>query len=95
MGKGQPQATDHQKLRGDLQKLHAELQASKSVDQGEQRMLQILESDIQELLSRDDLKPDQDSRERLTEAMARLEASHPRATLLIRQVVDSLAYLGV
>jgi DNA repair exonuclease SbcCD ATPase subunit len=88
---------DHQKLRSDLQKLHSELRAINSVDEEEQRMLRLLESDIEELLTRndDDLKPDQDSRQRLSETLAQVEASHPRVTLLMRQMVDSLAYLGV
>lgn len=88
---------DHQKLRSDLQKLHVELRAINSVDEEGQRMLRLLESDIEELLARDDdnLKPDQDSRQRLSEALARVEASHPQVTLLMRQMVDSLAYLGV
>ena len=86
---------DHQKLRSDLHKLHDELRAINSLDEEEQRILRLLESDIAELLARDDLRPDHDSRQRLSEAMAQVEASHPRVTLLMRQVVDSLAYLGI
>jgi predicted nucleic acid-binding Zn-ribbon protein len=97
MGQGQPQAIDHQKLRSDLRKLHGELRAIKSLDEDEQRMLRLLDSDIEELLARDDgnLQPDPDSRQRLSEALAQVEASHPRVTLLMRQIVDSLAYLGI
>ena len=88
---------DHQKLRNDLQKLHVELRAINSVDEEEEKMLRLLESDIEELLARDDdnLKTDQGSRQRFSEALAQVEASHPRVALLMRQVVDSLAYLGV
>jgi hypothetical protein len=88
---------DHEQLRSDLKKLHTELQATTSLDESEQKMLRLLESDIAELLARegDDLKPDDDSRQRLSEALAQVEASHPRITLLARQMVDSLAYLGV
>ncbi len=88
---------DHQKLRSDLRKLHGELRRIKSLDDEEQRMLRLLEADIEELLTRegDNLKPDPDARQRISEALARVEASHPRVTLLMRQMVDSLAYLGI
>jgi len=33
--------------------------------------------------------------ERLNNAVAELEASHPQITLLMRQTTDSLAYLGI
>ena len=88
---------DHERLRSDLQKLHTELRATTSLDASEQKMLRLLESDIAALLARegDNLQPDDDSRERLRQALAQVEASHPRVTLLLRQMVDSLAYLGV
>jgi chromosome segregation ATPase len=88
---------DHQKLRADLQKLHVELRAINSVDEEEHKMLRLLESDIEQLLARDEdnLKTAQDSRQRLSEALAQVEASHPRVALLMRQMVDSLSYLGV
>ena len=88
---------DHEKLRSDLGKLHGELRAIKSLDEDEQKLLRQLESDIEGLLSRsdDNLQPDHDSQQRLSEALAQVEASHPRVTLLMRQMVDSLAYLGV
>lgn len=97
MGEGQLETMDHQKLRSDLQKLHVELRAINSVDEEQQRILRLLESDIAELLARDDdnLKPDQDSRQRLSEALVRVEASHPQVTLVLRQMVDSLSYLGI
>lgn len=88
---------NHQQLRSDLRKLHNELRAINSVDEEEQRMLRLLDSDIEELLARndDDLKADPDARQRLSEALAQVEASHPRVTLVMRQMVDSLAYLGI
>lgn len=97
MSRAQLKTMDHQKLRSDLQKLHDHLQAIESLDEEEQRMLRLLDSDIGELLARDDddLRPDLDSRQRLSEALARVEAFHPRVTLLMRQMVDSLAYLGI
>lgn len=97
MDRDQPQSIDHQKLRSDLRKLHVELQAIKSLDEGEQQMLRLLDADIDELLARDDdsLRPDPDSRQRLSEALAQVEAAHPRVTLLMKQIVDSLAYLGI
>ena len=89
--------TDHQQLRSDLEKLHRELRAINSVDEEEQRMLRVLDSDIEALLARSDdgLKPDPDSRQRLSEALAQVEAAHPRVTLVMREMVDSLAYLGI
>lgn len=88
---------EHQQLRSDLRKLHNELRSIESLDKEEHEMLRLLESDIEELLARDDdnLKAARDSRQRLSEALAQVEASHPRVALLMRQVVDSLAYLGV
>jgi hypothetical protein len=88
---------DHQKLRSDLRKLHGELRRIKSVDDGEQMMLRLLDSDIAELLAREgaNLKPEPDARQRISDALARVEASHPRVTLLATQMVDSLAYLGI
>lgn len=94
---GQIETIDHQKLRSDLQKLHGELRGIKSLDEDEQRMLRLLDADIEELLTRegDNLKPDPDARQRVSEALARVDAAHPRVTLLVRQMVDSLAYLGI
>lgn len=97
MSQQKPKTIDHQKLRNDLQKLHGELQAIKSLDEDERQMLRRLDSDIGELLASDDtaLRPDLDSRQRISESLALVEASHPRVTLLIAQMVDSLAYLGI
>ena len=88
---------DHERLRNNLQKLHGELRVIKSLEPAEEALLRQLEADIETLLARgdDEFKPDQDSRERLSEGLAHVEAAHPRITLLMRQMVDSLAYLGV
>jgi hypothetical protein len=94
-GKGTHDNMDHDKLRSDLEKLHGELRAITSLDENEQKLLRQLESDIEGLLSTDDLQPNHDAQRRLSEALAHVEASHPRVTLLMRQMVDSLAYLGV
>ena len=88
---------DHERLRSSLQKLLGELRAIKSLDAIELELLRQLDADIEGLLQRDgeDLQPDHDSRQRLSESLAQVEASHPRVALLTRQMIDSLAYLGV
>jgi hypothetical protein len=89
---------DKQALREQLAELHAELQQVESLDVNEREMLQNLAKDVQELLRReDDRTPQHYSSlgERLREAVAQVEASHPRATMLMRQVIDQLAYMGI
>lgn len=88
---------DKQKLREQLELLHAELAQVKSLDSAEAEMLRHLASDIRELLEREE---DQTQHyngldDRLKDAVARLEASHPRATEAMRQVIDQLAFLGI
>jgi len=97
MSTPQPEGIDHQQLRSELKKLHAELRAIRTFDEEEQKLLQLLDADIKELLGRkdDSLQFNPDSRQRIYETLAQVEASHPRVPLLIRQIVDSLAYLGI
>ena len=88
---------DKQTLRGQLQELHAELQQVESLDVNEREMLQNLARDVQEALRREDDRTQHYSSlgDRLREAVAQVEASHPRATMLMRQVIDELAYMGI
>lgn len=86
-----------EKLRADLEALHAELKQADSLDDEQRRLLQTLADDIQTLLSRQTIQDEPYSglARNLRDAVAQLEASHPSVTLLMRQVIDSLAYLGI
>ncbi|MGI9166089.1 MAG: DUF4404 family protein [Pyrinomonadaceae bacterium] len=88
---------DKQQLREQLEQLHAELAQVKTLDITEAEMLQHLADDIQEVLDREENQARHYSGlgERLKEAVARLEASHPQATERMRQAIDQLAYLGI
>jgi predicted nucleic acid-binding Zn-ribbon protein len=88
---------DRQQLREQLQKLHAELQGVESLNDDERKQLQNLTRDVQEVLARDDEHPEPYSGlgERLRETMAQLEASHPKITLLMRQIIDQLSFMGI
>jgi chromosome segregation ATPase len=91
-------AMDKQQLHKRLEELHAELQQVDTVDAGERETLQRLSSDIQELLAqKDDASSHQykSLSERLREGIEKLEASHPQATMLMGQVVDALAKIGI
>jgi response regulator RpfG family c-di-GMP phosphodiesterase len=95
---GKLSSMDKQQLREQLGNLHAELQQVESVDEDERAMLQKLATDVGEILERGDDHPHQHYGrlgERLREAVAQVEASHPRATMLMRQVIDELAYMGI
>jgi tetrahydromethanopterin S-methyltransferase subunit G len=83
-------------LHEKLQQLHAELDQVECSD-NQREILQKVASDIQILLARQDEGAEhyRDLGERLKEAVAQLEASHPEATSRIRQMIDQLAYLGI
>lgn len=81
-----------------LQQLHHELQQIESVDETERQLLRQLMADIRKLTrseNSDQLRAPEGLVEELTEGMERFEASHPQATLLMGQVIDALAKMGI
>jgi len=88
---------DKQQLHEKLQQLHAELDQLESSSGNQREILQRVASEIQDLLARqgEGTERYRDLGERLKEAVAQLEASHPEATLRIRQMIDQLAYMGI
>lgn len=88
---------DNEELRLQLEHLHSQLEQTESIDEKQREILRTLESDIQELLSREQNQPHhyQSLGQRLNDSVAQFEASHPQITLLMRRAIDSLSYLGV
>ena len=88
---------DKEALHRELKQLHAELQRVDTADTNDREMLEKLATDIWRILGREELDPDhyRSLRERLREAVAQFEASHPRATMLMRELIDQLAYMGI
>ena len=88
---------DKQELREQLEELHAELQGVESLNDDERKLLQNLASDVREALNREDEHAEHYNslRERLKETVAEIEASHPRITLLMRQIIDQLSFMGI
>jgi Domain of unknown function (DUF4404) len=88
---------NNEQLRAQLADLHAELQQAGALEPQQRETIETLASDIEQLLKRDEIKPDhyRSLRERFNEDVAELEASHPQITLLMRRVIESLAYLGI
>ncbi len=88
---------NNEQLRAQLEHLHAELQQARALDPQQREMLQRCANDIEQLLKQEEIKPHhyRSLGERFSEDVAELEASHPQITLLMRRVIDSLAYLGI
>jgi len=88
---------NNEQLRAQLEQLHGELRQADAIDPQQRDILQARANEIEQLLKREEIKPHHYTRlgERLSEDIAELEASHPQITLLMRRVIDSLAYLGI
>ena len=89
---------DKQQFDVALQQLHHELQQIESVDETERQLLRQLMSDIRKLTrseNSDQLRAPEGLVEELTEGIERFEASHPQATMLMGQVIDALAKMGI
>lgn len=87
----------NEELRTQLEKLQDQLHQADPLDLQQRELLQTLADEIQVLLKRDENQRHHYASlsERLNDAVAELEASHPQITLLMRQAIDSLAYLGI
>ena len=91
---------DKQQLHNSLEQLRGELQQIESVDENERQILQKVMSDIKKLVQAGDRDQHHEHvyerlDEGLREGIELFEASHPRATMLMGQVVDALAKMGI
>lgn len=89
---------NREELNAALEQLHAELRRLPSVDAAERARLRELEQDIRTLLSREPEEQPQHYKrlsERLRENVELLEAAYPRTTMVMGQVIDALAKMGI
>jgi len=89
-------AMDRQQLHEKLKPSHDELDQVEFPDSNQREIVKKVASEIQDMLAQQGGRPEHHGlRERLKEAVAQIEASHSEATLLVRQVIDQLAYTGI
>jgi len=88
---------EKEKLHQELEHLHAQLQQIDSLDDSEREQLLNLAQDIRRILDYrgTDGGHYQGLIDRVRDTVTVFEAGHPRTTLLMRQVLDQIAYLGV
>jgi len=87
---------EQQKLRELLETLHHELEQVDSVDTTTVAVLTNLREDISKLVSENAGTPHENEslRERMSEAVDHFEAGHPKLSMTIQHVLDSLANMG-
>ena len=89
---------DKQHLQERLQRLHAELQQVESVDPRGRKALEQLSADIHELLEgsgEHERHKYNKLGDRLRDSVEHFETSHPKVTMLMGQVIDMLAKMGI
>jgi len=80
-------------LRQKLTELHAKLEQTQMLDDESRQLLEHLQHDIQAVLNESNPSTRQSLRNRLSAAIAHWEISHPRLTLVLKQVLDNLAQI--
>jgi len=81
-----------------LEKLDAELKRTQTANAEQKRQLRALQNDVRALLERSgDVMPDeaQPNVEGLRVGLAHFEATHPRLSSLIEQVLNTLSAAGI
>jgi hypothetical protein len=87
---------EQQKLRELLETLHEELGQLGSVDEKTGEVLATLKDDISKLVEGGNEAVDEESMtERLNDAVGHFEEEHPRLSMMIQHVLDSLARMGL
>jgi hypothetical protein len=89
---------DNQEFRKLIEKLHAEIQNTQTIDEKGQELLVHLESDIRGLLDRaavQEASIHPSTIQRLEEGLDHFEVTHPALTLLISKLLESLSKVGI
>jgi hypothetical protein len=86
-----------EKLKKTIQRVHEELGKSQEVDEDLRRMLLELDRDIDRILANKpgDTEDADTISERVEEIAGRFSAEYPRLEMLLREVSDTLAKLGI
>ncbi len=87
---------EQQKLRELLGTLHRELEQVESIDETTEVVLSNLRADMQRLLDEKvgTIHEDESLMERMNEALDHFETDHPKLSLTIQHILDSLAKMG-
>ena len=85
---------DPQQLKQTLKRLHTELESTGSADQELKALLGELDDDIHRLTEQAETEAASVG-ERLEAAAVSFEAEHPRVAMLLKELADSLAKLGL
>ncbi len=78
-------------LAESLERLHAELERTETLDDETRQLLEHLDGDIRTVLKKPSASTRATLGKRLEAAVARLEDSHPQLTLAMQDVLDHLA----
>ena len=84
-----------QELKRQLDRLHAELSSSPTLDAETRRMLEEVADEIERTLEGEPDSFRDSVRERVERAAARFEAEHPKLAHVLGEVTDALAKIGV
>lgn len=87
---------EKQRLRELLEQLHEELEKTETVDQGTGEVLTGLKQDISRLVQDETSIEDEQEglTERLNDVVGHFEEDHPKLSMVIQHVLDSLARMG-
>jgi ABC-type transporter Mla subunit MlaD len=85
---------ERQQLKATLKRIHAELESTGSADPELKELLGELDDDIHRLTQQQD-QASASFGERLEAAALGFEAEHPRVSMLLKELSDSLAKLGL
>jgi len=87
---------EQQKLRELLETLHQELGQLGTVDEKTGEVLSTLNKDISKLVEGgDEAAAEESLTERMSDAVGHFEEEHPRLSMMIQHVLDSLARMGL
>src|SRR5262245_30279354 len=78
-----------------LKQLHTELANTKVVDEQGRELLRTLKADIQSLLESSEDDSDDSLLERLQDSIDHFEATHPRLTSTLSQLLNALNNAGI
>jgi dsDNA-specific endonuclease/ATPase MutS2 len=78
-----------------LERLHTELERTKSLDEQGRERLRHLDRDIRDLLERSGEEVDDNILERLQDSIDHFEATHPRITSMLSEMMRILSNAGI